>query len=167
MDKGMRKNEEEALDTLDNCIAKWDEVNPGLVFEWNEPTTTLFVATANNYVPKEYRPAWISTVHGQMTPQSLKNDITEYAASVGGKRCYGGVFIGPNAPDELGRITAQLSRLEVSRYLQDVMAAPIGTSISGSFYLAKLAIVEGKTCKIPLNWPPSSPAPDEIIPLFL
>ena len=125
------------------------------------------------YIYFYYRPAWISTFHGQMSAQSIKEDLTAYVASVGGQQSFGGLFVAPNTVEEFGRVTAQLISVESSRYMQETMATAIALGniigLASPFYLAKLAILDDnkREAERPFNWLPSPPAPDEIISLFI
>ena len=116
-----------------------------LLFHWNDESMLRFVAPANTHGPEFNKPQWITTQDGQMNLDTLKRDIVAYLIPTDGNGAsFGHVFVGPNCAIQLTHIIQKMTGMEMSRYIQRLMAIVkeqcTSTHPTTSSYFARIAM---------------------------
>ncbi len=84
------------------------ENDPAVIFHWNYQVLEQFVNGVNScYGPKEEQSYFITTLAGQMTVESLMDDIMATLAKVAGGR-NGHTVLAPNNLSQFGNISSVL-----------------------------------------------------------
>jgi hypothetical protein len=98
---------------LQTCLLT--ENDPAVIFQWNYPVLEQFVKGVNScYEPKEVQSYFITTLPGQMTVESLMDDIMATLAKVAGGR-NGHTVLAPNSLSQFGNISSVLGGIWADR----------------------------------------------------
>lgn len=101
---------------LQNC--QLTENDPAVIFQWNYPVLEQFVKGVNScYEPKEEQSYFITTLPGQMSVESLIDDIMTTLAKVAGGR-NGHTVLAPNNLSQFGNIGRIVFSIETDNWLQ-------------------------------------------------
>lgn len=149
---------EEAKRTLDDYIdcCLISENDPGLRFCWDSPSLKAFVDTANDI--QHPLPPWISTAPGNMTDSSLKHDVIQHLAFLGGGS-FGDVLVAPNNLIQFANVRERLAQIEIDNFVQTVISElPNGSVLATTAVVYDKANVRGTPSARP---PP--PIPNRLV----
>ena len=120
-----RENEK----TLEEYMAeiRIDLECPGLLFNWNNDVVALFAKQANITQENEAAPTWMTFPDGQMSPQSLMNDIVDRLKAEGGGEAFDSKLIAPNTCEQFAYILIELGSMQKEPFVQTVMKQVIQT----------------------------------------
>ena len=101
---------------LQNC--QLTENDPAVIFQWNYPVLEQFVNGVNScYEPNEVQSYFIRTEQGEMTVESLMDDIMATLAKFAGGR-NGHTVLAPNNLSQFGSISSVLGGIWADKWLQ-------------------------------------------------
>jgi hypothetical protein len=94
------------------------ENDPAVIFQWNYPVLEQFVNGVNScHEPKEVQSYFITTLPGQMSVESLMDDIMASLAKVAGGR-HGDTVLAPNNLSQFANISRVLGGIWADKWLQ-------------------------------------------------
>ncbi|KAI9915782.1 hypothetical protein PsorP6_007919 [Peronosclerospora sorghi] len=93
--------------------------NPAILLGWDSEALEEFVQAANAEV--DGHPPWFSEPRGNISPQSVMNDIVTYLAQLGGGRC-DHVLLAPNTLIQYGHLQERLQYMQYDEFMQKCMA---------------------------------------------
>jgi hypothetical protein len=94
------------------------EDDPAITFRWDNRTLEAIAGFFNNNAVAGAVPIYITTARGNMTADSLCNDIVAYAATSAGGRT-DVIMLGPNTQQQYSDCLRKLQFVELSRFAQD------------------------------------------------
>ena len=104
--------------------------DPAIVFRWDIRTLETIAGLFNNNAVAGAVPIYITTPRGNMTGDTLCNDLVAYAATSAGGRT-DVVMLGPNTQQQFSDSQRKLQSIELSRFMQDhAVLLPPGDSVN-------------------------------------